>query len=194
MRKRILILVVLLPLTTLSALAQQRKGKPSSMASRTLTVALAQRLLNKQINEQTAQNTILTCRACYSFDDKEENDNFAVVSTAPGINQFLRSQGYIRLNRKREEVFTAKAKRSKYFEATGDGYGGFGGAGLRFANFKNPRVTINKITEPKRVPIEYDLVPTDLTMKFFGRVQRVKSTASFAYENGKWRVCIGCGT
>jgi hypothetical protein len=135
---------------------------------------------------------IFTCRACYSSDDKEENDNFAVVSTYAAINQFLRSQGYIRLNSKREEVFTAKAKRSNDFESYGDGYGGFGGAGFRFANFRNPRVTATKVTDPKNVPMEYDLVPTNVTRKFFGKVERVKSYASFSYDNGKWNICIAC--
>ncbi len=191
MRRFIPTLLVLICFTTSFAFPQQR-GKQSSRASRTLTVALAQRILTQQINEATVNNTIFTCRACYSFDDKEENDNFVVVSTYPGMNQFLRSQGYIRLNRERREVFTARAKRSKYFEAHGDGYGGFGGAGLRFANFRNPRVTSNRITDPKNVPIEYDLVPTELTVKFFGKVQRIKSRASFTYEGRKWSVCIDC--
>lgn len=127
MKKLALILPVLLFLMTLSASAQQRKGKQNPKTGRTLTLPIAQRTLSRLINETSVDNMILTCRACYSDEDKGENDNFAVVSTYPGINQFLRSQGYIRLNGKREEVFTAKAKRSKYFEAYGDGYGGFGG-------------------------------------------------------------------
>lgn len=192
MKRFVLTIVVLLSLAPLEALADQRKGKQNPKIGRTPTLQIAQRILNKQVNDPSVNNMIFTCRACYSDDDKEENDNFAVVSSYPGINQFLRSQGYIRLNNKREEVFTAKAKLSKQFEAYGDGYGGFGGAGFRFANFKNPKVATNKITDPKNVPIEYDLVPTEVTMRFFGKLERVKSYASFSYENGKWSICIAC--
>lgn len=104
MKKLALILPVLLFLMTLSASAQQRKGKQNPKTGRTLTLPIAQRTLSRLINETSVDNMILTCRACYSDEDKGENDNFAVVSTYPGINQFLRSQGYIRLNGKREEV------------------------------------------------------------------------------------------
>jgi hypothetical protein len=191
MKRLILFIITWLSLAPLAS-AQPHKGRQPPRAGRQLTVAIAQRVLNKQINEASVNNMIFTCRACYSDEDKGENDNFAVVSTYPGMNQFLRSYGYIRLNQKREEVFTAKAKRSKNFEAYGNGYGGFGGAGFRFANFKNPRIMAGKITDSKHVPIEYDRVPTEVTMSFFGRAERVKSFASFSYEDGKWVICIEC--
>lgn len=191
MKRLVLTVVVLFSVTAFEAFAQP-KGNQNPRTGPTLTLTIAQRLLNKQTNEPSVNNMIFTCRACYSFDDKEENDNFAVVSTYPGINQFLRSQGYIRLNSKSEEVFTAKAKRSKNFEAYGDGFGGIGGAGFRFANFKNPRILGSAISNPKNVPIEYDLVPTAVTMRFFGKVDKVKSYASFSYDNNKWSICIAC--
>ncbi len=67
-----------------------------------------------------------------------------------------------------------------------------GMAGLRFANFRNPHILASNITDPKQVPIEYDLVPTQITTSFFGKIQRVKSFASFSYENEAWRICIAC--
>lgn len=191
MKRLLLTIVVLFSLTTLVSSAQRRSNQSRRIGG-TLTLQMAQGLLKKQLNEPSVNNMIFTCRACYSFDDKEENDNFAVVSTYVGVNQFLRSQGYIRLNNKREEVFTAKAKRSKSFQAYGDGFGGFGGAGFRFANFRNPRILSSKITDPKNVPIEYDLVPTEVTMRFFGKAARTKSYASFSFENRRWSICIAC--
>ena len=47
-----------------------------------------------------------------------------------------------------QEVFTAKAKRSRYY-ALNDG-----APGLRFANFRNPRLLTSSINDPKHVPIE----------------------------------------
>jgi hypothetical protein len=176
MKKLVLTLIILLFIANLSIVAQKRKG------GRILTLAVAQRVLNQQINEGTVDKVLLTCRACYDPDDKAENDNFPIVSTYGTISQFLAGKGYVRINRNGEEFFTAKAKRSPYFE-----YFGF-----RFANFINPKIMVTKITNPKNVPIEYDLVPTPVTKEFFGATKRVKSTASFSYEDGKWSVCIGC--
>lgn len=186
MKKLILTLLVLLSLMVLPTFAQQRRGK-----GRTLTTVAAQRLLNQKINEPSVNNMLLTCRACYSDEDKGENENFSVVSSYSNISQLLARQGYIRVGRN-GEYFTAKAKRSTYFEAYGDGYGGFGGAGFRFANFKNPKITIKKITDLKNVPIEYDVVPTAVTKDFLGATKRVQATASFSYGDGRWSVCIGC--
>jgi hypothetical protein len=151
-----------------------------------LTVFSAQRILNQQIDQTTVNNTLLTCHACYDPNDKEENDRAVVVSTysAP-LNQFLVEHGYIRIAGG-QEVFTAKAKRSRYY-AFNDG-----APGLRLANFRNPRLLTSTITDPKHVPIEYDLVPTDITMSFFVGVKRVDSSASFSYENEAWSLCIAC--
>jgi len=168
-------------------------GKPCKVKNSTLTMAVAKRILLRDINNASVDNTMLTCRACYSPDDKEENEEFVVVSEYPNLNELLARSGYIRRSAGGQEVFTAKAKRSKYFEAWGNDEGGLGGAGFRFANFRNPIITATTIVDSKRVPIEYDLVPTDVTMQFFGKVQRVQSFASFSYENRRWSVCIGCG-
>lgn len=168
-----------------------KKPVTTSRASSLIPIATAQRLLNQKINEPSADNMLLTCRACYSPDDKSDDDGFTVVSNYSNINQFLAKQGYIRAGRN-GEYFTAKAKRSPHFEAYGDGSGGFGGAGFRFANFKNPKIMVTKITDLKNVPIEYDLVPTLVTIKYFGKTQRVKTTASFTKEGRKWNVCINC--
>jgi hypothetical protein len=193
MKRLFLVSLILLLFLAVSAVAQQRKGKRAIKANPKLTLALAQRILGQQVNRATPDNTMLTCRACYSFEDKAENDSFPVVSTySVPLTQFLIREGYIRRSTNREEVFTAKAKRSVYFEAHDDGAGGFGGAGLRFASFKNPRVTANKLADLKRVSIEYDFVPNEITIKFFGRVERVKTLASFSYERGRWNLCIAC--
>jgi hypothetical protein len=155
-----------------------------------LTVAIAQRVLIRHLNDPSADNVLWTCRACYS-DDKEENDDFVVVSEYSNLSQYLTARGYIRKTSDGSDVFTAKAKRSGYF----DGYaidGVFGGAGFRFANFRNPKITVNRIIDPKHVPIEYDLVPTEVTMEFFGQIQRVQSFAAFSYEDRKWNICIAC--
>jgi hypothetical protein len=191
MKKLILMLIVSLALVTPPVSARQRSGRRASGAGRNLTLLAARRILNRQINDLTVDNAIFTCRACYSFDDKEENDNFAVVTTYPGMNQFLRRAGYIRAASGGDGVFTAKAKRSKHFEVFAGEFG-IGGAGFRFANFRNPVIMVNRITDPKNVPIEYDRVPTEVTMEFFRKVERIKSRASFSYEDGKWSVCIAC--
>jgi hypothetical protein len=151
-----------------------------------LTASIAQRVLNQQIDQTTVQNTLLTCRACYDADDKEDNDRAPVVSTysAP-LSQFLVTQGYIRVDGDRE-VFTAKAKRSKYY-----GYND-GAPGFRFASFKNAHVLSINITDSNRVPIEYELAPTEITIGFFGKFQSVRSFASFSYQNEAWQVCIAC--
>jgi len=187
MKKLILTLAVLLSITSVSVVPQQRGGK-----GRTLTLAMAQRVLNQQIDEGTVDSVLFTCRACFDPDDKTENDNFPIVSTYGSISQFLARKGYVRINRNGEEFFTAKAKRSQYFEAFGDGTGRLGGAGFRFANFRNPKITIKKIVNSKNVPIEYDVVPTAVTKEFLGAIKRVQSTASFTYNDGRWSVCIGC--
>jgi hypothetical protein len=151
-----------------------------------LTVAVAQKVLNHLINQTTVNNTLLTCHACYDPDDKEDNDRAVVVSTySPPLNQFLIDHGYIRVDGG-QEVFTSKAKRSKFY--------GFNDRvpGLRLASFRNPRLLTSSIADPKHVPIEYDLVPTEITMSFFGGVKSVKSSASFSYEDEAWSLCIAC--
>jgi hypothetical protein len=153
----------------------------------TLSVAAAQRILDQQINMTTVNNTLLTCRACYDPNDKEDNDKAPIVSTVSGpLIPFLAQQDYIRANSEKDApnrlVFTGKAKRSRYY----------GPDGFRFANFRNPRILVSKIVDPRHVPIEYEFVPTELTMGLFGRVYILKSLASFSYENEAWSVCIGC--
>jgi hypothetical protein len=151
-----------------------------------LTVAVAQKVLNQLINQTTVNNTLLTCHACYEPDDKEDNDRAVVVSTySPPLNQFLIDHGYIRVDGG-QEVFTSKAKRSSFY--------GFNDRvpGLRLASFRNPRLLNNSNPDPKHVPIEYDLVPTEITTSFFGGVKSVKSSASFSYENEEWSLCIAC--
>lgn len=151
-----------------------------------LSLAVMQRVLNQQINQTTVNNTLLTCHACYDSDDKEDNDRAVVVSTySASINQFLIEHGYIRVDAD-QEVFTGKAKRSNYY-AYNDGAPGF-----RFANLSNPRLLTSRITDPKHVPIEYDLVPTEMTSSVLGKVQRIKSFASFSYANDVWEMCIAC--
>jgi hypothetical protein len=151
-----------------------------------LTMAIAERTLSQQLDQTTVNNTLLTCHACYDPDDKEDNDRAVAVSTysAP-LRKFLIEQRYIRVDGDRD-VFTGKAKRSKYY--------GFnnGVPGFRFASFKNPRILTSNIVDPTHVPIEYDLVPTEMTMSFFGKTQEIKSVASFSYENDAWSLCIDC--
>ncbi len=155
-----------------------------------LTLAIAQSTLNEQINQTTADNTLLTCVACYDPDDKADNDNAVVVSTySPSMNQFLTKLGYIRVASNQQgytEVFTAKAKRSKYYDFNDHS------PGLRLANFRNPKILTSRITDLKHVPIEYDLVPTEITAGFFGKVQTVKSFVSFSLENDTWEICVAC--
>jgi hypothetical protein len=134
----------------------------------------------------TVKNTLLTCRACYDPDDKDENDRAPLVSDYSGpLIPFLIAQGHIRTVGQ-QQVFSAKAKRSSYYGAEN------GTPGFRFANFKNPSIAANKITDLRRVPIEYDFVPTGLTLSLFGKIQRVKSFVSFSYENDAWEICIEC--
>jgi hypothetical protein len=79
-----------------------------------LTLALAQRILIQNINMPTVNNTLLTCHACYDPMDKGDNDKAPLVSTySVPLSQFLTEHGYIRTSGERQ-VFTAKAKRSKY--------------------------------------------------------------------------------
>jgi len=159
------------------------RGLQSIPKRPTLTLPLAQKILSQQINSSTGINMLFTCRACYDRDDKEDNDKAPLVTTySVPLNDFLTNHGYIRTNG-RQQYFTAKAKRSKYYEGLG---------GLRFANFKNPRILITRIVDPKNVPIEYDFVPTELTMGLFGKIQRVKSFVSFSYENEAWSVSLTC--
>jgi len=63
---------------------------------------------------------------------------------------------------------------------------------LRFVSFKNPSIPASNIADPSHVPIEYDFVPTDLTKTLLGEIRRVKSFASFSYENEAWNICIAC--
>jgi hypothetical protein len=160
----------------------ENRPKPAGV----LTGTVVQAVLTQQINQTTVNNTLLTRHACYDPDDKKDNDRAVVVSTysAP-MNQFLIAHGYIRVNGE-QQVFTAKAKRSRYYGLND------GAPGLRLATFKNPRLLTNIIADPKHVPIEYDLVPTEITMSFFGKVQSVKSFASFSYENEAWSLCVAC--
>jgi hypothetical protein len=151
-----------------------------------LTLALAQRILVQNINMRTAHNTLLTCHACYDPMDRGDNDKAPLVSTySVPLSQFLTEHGYIRTSGERQ-VFTAKAKRSKYYEVD-EGFSGF-----RFVSFKNSRLLTSEIVDPTHVAIEYDFVPTELTMRFFGKIQRIKSFASFSYENEAWRICLAC--
>jgi hypothetical protein len=154
---------------------------------RPLTLAAAQSVLSRQIDSSTADNTLQTCHACYSPDDKGDNDIAAIVTTcSPNLSQFLIQRGYIRISGG-TPVFTAKAKRSAHYAL----HGRF--AGFRFANFRNPRILTSEIKDLKHVPIEYELVPTDVTIGFFGRAIKISSIASFSYENEAWRVCLSCG-
>ncbi len=151
-----------------------------------LTVATAQRVLDEQVNQSEIYNTLITCHACYNADDKEDNDNAPVVSTfSEAMNQFLIEQGYIRAGAG-QNVFTAKAKRNKYY-----GYND-GAPGLRLANFRNPRILTSASTDPRHVPVEYDLVPTEFTAKVLGKVQQIRTTVRFFYEDEAWEVCMAC--
>ncbi len=118
--------------------------------------------------------------------DKGDNDKAQLVSTySVPLRQFLTEHGYIRTDSE-QQVFTARAKQSKYYEVSG------GLAGFRFVNFKNPKILTSKIVDPAHVAIEYDFVPTELTMGLFGKTQRIKSFAAFSYENERWRMCMAC--
>lgn len=158
------------------------RGSAGPKPAPPLTPILAQAILAKNINLQTVQNTLLTCRACYDPADKEDNDKAPLVSTYSGpLIPFLTNQGYIQ-NIGGRQVFTAKAKRSTHYGFTG----------LRIANFSHPRILAATIADPKQVPFEYDFVPTAVSMPVFGGVKKVKSTASFYYANEEWQVCIAC--
>jgi hypothetical protein len=67
-----------------------------------------------------------------------------------------------------------------------------GFAGFRFVSLKNPRILTSEIVDPAHVAIEYNFVPTELTMSLFGKIQRIRSFASFSYENEAWRMCLAC--
>jgi len=165
-------------------LREASENRPKAAGA--LTVTVAQTVLNQQINLPTVNNTLFTCHACYDPSDKGDNDRAPLVSTySASLSKFLSEHGYIRIDGG-QQVFTAKAKRSRYYEVD------HGIAGLRFASFGNPHIVPSKIAAPAHVPIEYDLVPTELTVAFFGKIHRVKSVASFSYENEAWRICIAC--
>ena len=143
-----------------------------------LTMALAQQILNQQVNG-VSNNTLSSCMACWDPNDKGENDNAPIVSTySDALAQFLVRQGYARSSGG-QLVFTAKAKQSKYYSA------GLGPV-FRFAYSRNPRILANQIADGTHVPIEYESVPTDLTMAFFHGPHKVKAVVSFVYENEKW--------
>jgi hypothetical protein len=161
--------VVAIPGSSQVASGKQNSHRPVGH----LTVATAQRVLNEQVNQTEIYNTLFTCHACYDADDKEDNDKAPVVSTfSEAMNQFLIEQGYIRAGAG-QNVFTAKAKRSKYYSQDGPG--------LRLANFRNPRILTSSIIDPRHVPIEYELVPTELTAKVFGKVQQIRTTVRLSY-------------
>jgi hypothetical protein len=151
-----------------------------------LTLRTAQTVLNRQIDLPTANNTLFTCHACYDPSDKGDNDQAPLVTTySAGLTDYLIRLGYIRMIGDKQ-VFTAKAKRSRYYTLDQDL------AGLRVTSFRSPRILTTAIADPHHVPIEYELVPTEITAGFFGKPNVVKSFASFSYENEAWRVCIAC--
>jgi hypothetical protein len=151
-----------------------------------LTVGIAQAVLNRQIDLPTASNILFTCHACYDPSDKEDNDQAPLVSTYPaGLTDYLIRLGYVRTIGDKQ-VFTAKAKRSSYYTLDQDL------AGLRFANLRNPRILTTTIADPHHIPIEYELVPTEVSTGCFGKPRIVKSFVSIFYENEAWRVCITC--
>jgi hypothetical protein len=147
-----------------------------------LTLALAQQTLNQQVNAATPNKMLFSCTACWNPNDKGENDNAPLVSTgSDALTQFLIMRGYVRSSGG-QLFFTAKAKRSTYYGAAGIG------PAFRFANFRNPRILTSQITDRTHVPIEYELVPTDLTMAFFHGPHKVSAFVSFTYENEKWEM------
>jgi hypothetical protein len=151
-----------------------------------LTLGIAQTVLNRQIDLPTANNTLFTCHACYDPSDKGDNDQAPLVTTySTSLTDYLIRLGYIRTTADKQ-VFTAKAKRSRFYTLDQDL------AGLRFAVFRNPRILTTTITDPHHIPIEYELVPTEVTARFFGKPRVVKSFASISYENEAWHVCIAC--
>ena len=64
------------------------------------------------------------------------------------------------------QVFTSRAKRSRDY--------GDGGFGLRIAHLRDSHVVGTSISDARNVPIEYDLVPTEITAPFFGKTQKVR--------------------
>lgn len=151
-----------------------------------LTLGIAQAVLNRQIDLPTANNTLFTCHACYDPSDKGDNDQAPLVTTySAGLADYLIRLGYVRTIGDKQ-VFTAKAKRSRYYTLDQDL------AGLRFANFRNPRILTTTIVDPHRILIEYELVPTEVSAGFFGKPRVVKSFVLVSYENEAWRVCIAC--
>jgi hypothetical protein len=151
-----------------------------------LTLGIAQAVLNRQIDLPAANNTLFTCHACYDPSDKGDNDQAPLVTTySAGLTDYLIQLGYVRTIGDKQ-VFTAKAKRSRYYTLGQDL------AGLRFTSFRNPRILTTTIADSHHVPIEYELVPTENTAVFFGKPHVVKSFASFSYENEAWRVCVAC--
>ncbi|HUZ93625.1 MAG TPA: hypothetical protein VMU57_01795 [Edaphobacter sp.] len=151
-----------------------------------LTLGIAQTVLSRQIDLSTANNTLFTCHACYDPSDKGDNDQAPLVSTySAGLTDYLIRLEYVRTIGEKQ-VFTAKAKRSRYYTLDQDL------AGLRFANFRNPRILSSTIADPHHIPIEYEMVPTEVTAGFFGKPRVVKSFVSISYENEAWRLCIAC--
>lgn len=151
-----------------------------------LTLATAHAALNQQIDNATADNMLFTCHACYDPVDKGDNDRAPLVTTCPPqLEHYWIRVGYLR-EIGSQLVFTAKAKQSRYYQ-----YGGHL-AGMRFAHFRNSRILGTAIGNPRRVPIEYDFVTTEIATGAFHGPQRIRSVASFSYENEAWRVCIAC--
>lgn len=151
-----------------------------------LTVGIAQAVLNRQIDLPTANNILFTCHACYDPADKGDNDQAPLVSTySAGLTHYLIRLGYVRTIGNKQ-VFTAKAKRSKYYTLNQDL------AGLRFANFRNARILTTTISDPHHIPIEYEVVPTEVSIGFFGKPHIVKSFISISYENEAWQMCMAC--
>ena len=151
-----------------------------------LTLGIAQAVLNRQIDIPTANNTLFTCHACYDPSDKGDNDQAPLVTTySAGLTDYLIRLGYVRTIGDKQ-VFTAKAKGSRYYTLDQDL------AGLRFANFRDPRILTAAIVDPHHIPFEYELVPTEVSAGFFGKARVVKSSVSISYENDAWRVCIAC--
>ena len=145
----------------------------------TLTLALAQQILNRDVAGWSPSPRLNSCMACWDPNDKGENDNAPIGSTySDALTQFLVRQGYIRSSGG-QLFFTAKAKQSKYYGA------GFGPE-LRFAYFRNPRILATTIADHTHVPIEYEFVPTELTMPFFHGPHKVNAVVSFVYVNEEW--------
>lgn len=194
-----IVMVSVLFFLAVPVLGAQRRGRAGNIRKPRLTLAMANKILLKYIDRLTVNNTLFTCRACFDFDDKRENSNFPIVSSYTlgdrSLSQYLVRVGYVRVvteNGETKEVFTAKAKKSKLFEFDVADDGRLGGAGLRFAHFKNPRILTSSITDLKNVPIEYDFVPEGFVAQFFGPANRVRANVLFRYEEGKWDICIDC--